>query len=92
MTPRRTFGPTTWSWRGCARALPTPKPLRAIETSGCSLLVAQSMSPSTLAAAGYGQFDPVASNEDAAGRARNRRIEITLQPQIDELVAVPADK
>jgi chemotaxis protein MotB len=55
-------------------------------------LVAQSMSPSTLAAAGYGQFDPVASNEDAAGRARNRRIEITLQPQIDELVAVPADK
>jgi chemotaxis protein MotB len=50
------------------------------------------MNPTILSAAGYGEFDPVASNDDAAGRARNRRIEITLQPQIDQLVAVPADR
>ncbi|MDQ3263234.1 MAG: OmpA family protein [Myxococcota bacterium] len=36
-----------------------------------------------LAAAGYGQFQPVSSNRDHAGRARNRRIEILLMPVID---------
>ena len=45
--------------------------------------------PSSLSAAGYGEFDPVAPNEDAGGRAKNRRIEITLQPNIDELVSMP---
>ena len=43
----------------------------------------------SLSAAGYGEFDPVASNKEEAGRRRNRRIEIVLQPNIDELVAVP---
>ena len=52
-------------------------------------LVAQGVKPEVLSAAGYGEFDPVASNSDAAARGRNRRIEITLQPNIDELVAVP---
>jgi chemotaxis protein MotB len=42
-----------------------------------------------LSTAGYGEFDPVSSNNDPEGRARNRRIEITLQPNIDELVSVP---
>jgi chemotaxis protein MotB len=63
---------------------------RALEV--VHFLVAQDMNPTILSAAGYGEFDPVASNDDAAGRARNRRIEITLQPQIDQLVAVPADR
>jgi chemotaxis protein MotB len=53
------------------------------------LLIEQGMKPDTLAAAGYGEFDPVASNDSAAARARNRRIEITLQPNIDELIGVP---
>lgn len=35
-----------------------------------------------LAAAGYGEFHPVASNKSATGRARNRRIEILLTPMI----------
>jgi chemotaxis protein MotB len=52
-------------------------------------LVSQGMRPETLAAAGYGEFDPVAPNDTTASRAKNRRIEITLQPNIDELVAVP---
>jgi chemotaxis protein MotB len=52
-------------------------------------LLAQGMRPDLLSAAGYGEFDPVGSNEAAEGRARNRRIEITLQPNIDELVSVP---
>lgn len=34
-----------------------------------------------LSAVGYGPFQPVASNEDNAGRAQNRRIQIVLVPQ-----------
>jgi chemotaxis protein MotB len=60
---------------------------RAVEV--VRFLVAQGVPPELLSAAGYGEFDPIAPNDDAAGRARNRRIEITLQPNIDELVTVP---
>jgi chemotaxis protein MotB len=60
---------------------------RAVQVT--RFLVAQGVKPEVLSAAGYGEFDPVAGNADGAGRAKNRRIEITLQPNIDELVAVP---
>jgi len=36
-----------------------------------------------LIATGYGQYHPIASNKSAAGRARNRRIEILLTPSLD---------
>ncbi len=36
-----------------------------------------------LIATGYGETRPVASNETAAGRARNRRIDIRIRPNID---------
>jgi chemotaxis protein MotB len=38
-----------------------------------------------LSAAGYGDTQPVASNDTKEGRAQNRRIEIVLQPNLDEL-------
>ncbi len=60
---------------------------RAVEV--VRVLIAQGVRPEVLSAAGYGEFDPVAPNDDAAGRAKNRRTEITLQPNIDELVSVP---
>jgi chemotaxis protein MotB len=41
--------------------------------------------PKNLAASGYGEFDPVASNDDEAGREQNRRIEIILVPNLEEL-------
>jgi chemotaxis protein MotB len=63
---------------------------RAVEV--VRLLVKTGVKPSLLSAAGYGEFDPIAPNTDAEGRARNRRIEITLQPNIEELVALPEGK
>jgi chemotaxis protein MotB len=52
-------------------------------------LVSQGVEPHALSAAGYGEFDAVASNDTPDGRAKNRRLEITLQPNLDELVAAP---
>jgi chemotaxis protein MotB len=63
---------------------------RAVEV--VHFLVSQGVRPELLSAAGYGEFDPVAANDSPQGRTRNRRIEIVLQPNIDELVAVPDTK
>jgi len=52
-------------------------------------LIAQGVSAELLSAAGYGEHDPVAENSSADGKAKNRRIEIVLQPNIAELVQVP---
>lgn len=53
------------------------------------VMVESGVSPSMLSAAGYAEFDPVAGNDSAEQKSKNRRIEITLQPNIDELVALP---
>ncbi len=49
------------------------------------------VSPKVMAAAGYGEYDPVASNENAEGKALNRRIEIVLMPNLDELPSLPTN-
>jgi len=60
---------------------------RALEVT--SFLVRGGLDPHTLSAAGYGEFDPADSNDTTIGKARNRRTEISLEPNIDEIVAVP---
>jgi chemotaxis protein MotB len=52
-------------------------------------LIDKGVDASELSAAGYSEIDPVAKNDTADGKRRNRRTEITLQPNIDELVKVP---
>jgi chemotaxis protein MotB len=61
---------------------------RAVEV--LKLLVESGMDPRNVSAAGYGEFAPVATNDTPDGRARNRRIEIALQPNLAELAAVTA--
>ncbi|HEX3771163.1 MAG TPA: OmpA family protein [Polyangiaceae bacterium] len=63
---------------------------RAVEV--VKLLIQRGVDPKGLSAAGYGEFDPVAGNDTPEGKGRNRRIEITLQPNLDELVAAPEIK
>ena len=41
-----------------------------------------SVPPQRLVASGYGEYHPIANNKTAAGRARNRRIEILLTPSL----------
>jgi chemotaxis protein MotB len=50
-----------------------------------NFLVAHGMKAQSLSAAGYGEFDPVATNDSPEHRALNRRIEIVLQPNLAEL-------
>lgn len=52
-------------------------------------LESEGVPPDVLSAAGYSEYDPVAPNDDKAGKAKNRRIEIVLQPNITELVKMP---
>lgn len=48
-------------------------------------LVTKGVQPKNLSAAGSGEFDPVADNKSAAGRRRNRRIELVLVPDLSGL-------
>ena len=47
-------------------------------------LIEKGMNPKNLAAAGYGQYDPVKSNKGPGGRRQNRRIELILEPRVPD--------
>jgi chemotaxis protein MotB len=72
---KKTF-PTNWELSS-ARAISVVK-----------LLVSDGVEPGVLSAAGYGPYDPVASNATPDGQSKNRRIEITLVPNVSPLVAI----
>ena len=48
-------------------------------------LAAQGVPATRLSAAGYAETQPVSSNDTPEGRQQNRRIEIVLMPNLDEL-------
>ncbi len=45
----------------------------------------EGISPERLSAIGYGEYHPVASNDTAAGRKNNRRVEIVILPKVDKV-------
>jgi chemotaxis protein MotB len=47
------------------------------------VLIDAGVPPERLSGAGYGEYQPVASNEDSEGRRLNRRIEIVMLPNLD---------
>ncbi len=63
---------------------------RAVEV--VSFLQTNGVDPKAMAAAGYGEHDPVAPNDTAESRTLNRRIEIILMPNLDELPKLPSSK
>ena len=48
-------------------------------------LVAHGVDPTAVSAASFGETRPVAGNDDRDGRARNRRIEIVVVPDLSDL-------
>jgi chemotaxis protein MotB len=44
------------------------------------------LSESNWSAAGYGSRDPVADNESDEGRAKNRRVELVVMPNVEEML------
>lgn len=70
--------PTNWEL-STARALAVVRYLQEV-----------GVDPTRLAAAGYGPFQPVASNDTPEGRSQNRRIEIVLAPDPNAIPAAPA--
>ncbi len=61
--------PTNWEL-SAARAINVTKYLQQ-----------QGVDPALLSACGFGEYKPIASNDTAEGRAKNRRIEINLVPK-----------
>jgi chemotaxis protein MotB len=56
---------------------------RAVEV--VSFMISAGMEPKRVSAAGYADQSPVASNDTPENKAKNRRIEITLVPNLDDL-------
>ena len=45
----------------------------------------KNINPESLTAAGRGEYAPVATNDTAEGKAKNRRIEVILTPKLDKI-------
>jgi chemotaxis protein MotB len=73
-TDKKKEFPTNWEL-STARAIAVVK-----------LLTSQGVDPQTISAAGYGPYDPLVPNTSADNMAKNRRIEITLVPNVADLV------
>jgi chemotaxis protein MotB len=48
-------------------------------------LASSGVNPGRLTAAGYSEYDPIRPNATEAGRSENRRIEIVLLPNVNEI-------
>ena len=44
------------------------------------------LDPKRWSASGYGETDPIASNDSPEGRAKNRRVELILMPDVEEML------
>ena len=53
---------------------------RAIEV--VNYLMEKGISPQSMTAAGYGEFNPIADNSTDEGKAKNRRVELFIIPRI----------
>jgi chemotaxis protein MotB len=49
-------------------------------------LIRHGMRPGNLVAAGFGEYAPIASNQNPRGRQQNRRIEIILEPDLSPVL------
>ncbi len=60
---------------------PKPAPAPTPEPSGGG-----NLNPKHWSASGYGQTDPIVSNDTPEGRKKNRRVELVLMPDVEEML------
>jgi chemotaxis protein MotB len=77
-TDKKKLFPTNWEL-STARAIAVVK-----------LLISAGVDPANISAAGYGPYDPITPNVSPDAMAKNRRIEITLVPNVAGLVTPTA--
>lgn len=56
------------------------------------LITSAGLAPSRLSAAGYGEFKPRAANDTAAGRSRNRRVDLVLLNELTVQAEEPEER
>jgi flagellar motor protein MotB len=71
---------------GQATVLPAHLELlkKVAEAIGAYLTGTLGVTASRVSAVGYGETQPIASNDTQQGRARNRRIDVIIEPQLDQ--------
>src|SRR6185369_4670704 len=57
-------------------------------TSITRILIKAGMSPNQITSAGKGEYSPIAANDNAQNRQKNRRTEIIVTPNLDELFKI----
>lgn len=57
-------------------------------TSITKILTGAGLSPSQVTASGKGEFSPIAPNDNAQSRQKNRRTEIIITPNLDEIFKI----
>ncbi|MFM8914431.1 MAG: flagellar motor protein MotB, partial [Flammeovirgaceae bacterium] len=57
-------------------------------TSISKILIAGGISPKQITAAGKGEFSPLNANDNAQNKQKNRRTEIIVTPNLDELFKI----
>ena len=57
-----------------------PRLTDAEASAVCSVMQENSVSPKLMIARGFGEYCPIASNLNAEGRQKNRRVEISVVP------------
>lgn len=64
------------------KAKPAPAPTKAAEPERHG----GNLNPKRWSASGYGQTDPIVSNDTPEGRGKNRRVELVLMPDVEEML------
>ncbi|MBS1485989.1 MAG: OmpA family protein [Bacteroidetes bacterium] len=57
-------------------------------TAITKILIKAGMTPNQITSAGHGEFSPVAPNDNAQNKQKNRRTEIIITPNLDELFKI----